>query len=310
MPQSLLLLPGSVAATLLLQFAVNLIGPAGVLFNLLIPFPAVYVAMRDRLATGAGCVILSATALGLLGGWEGCAAYLLQFGTVSLVLPQLLRRGWAWDRAVLVGLLAVLGVAVLVLVAYTQLRGISPVGVVDDYLQAELKTAVELSAQGDLPAEQQQQLRAVMEQMVRFLGDTFAAWAVVVTGGMLLLQIWLLSLFEGLRERLGGGDFASWKSPELLVWPLIVAGFLVAFADGMARQVGLNLLVILLPVYFLHGLAVVTHFSRRKGIPPLLRGMLYVFLLLFNPLPMIVTGVGVFDLWADFRKPRIKKDKA
>jgi hypothetical protein len=31
-------------------------------------------------------------------------------------------------------------------------------------------------------------------------------------------------------------------------------------------------------------------------------------LLLVSPLPMIVTGVGIFDLWADFRKPRLNKD--
>lgn len=307
MPQSLMFLFGGVAATLLLQIGVSALGPAGVLFNLLIPFPAIYVAMRDSLGTGAASVLLCAATLGVLGGWGGSAAYLLQFGALSLVLPQFLKRGWPWDRSVLVSLLIVLAVAAAVLIGYTQLRGVSPSALVNDYLQSELKTAITLSGQGDIPAAQLQQLRTVMEQMVHFLGDTFPAWAAVVTGAMLLLQVWLLEVFGRGRFQLAGVEFAAWKSPELLIWPLIAAGFTVAFVSGTLRLIGLNLLVLLLPVYFLHGMAVVTHFFRRKGVPPLLRGMLYVFLALFNPLPMIVTGVGVFDLWADFRKPRLKK---
>ena len=67
-----------------------------------------------------------------------------------------------------------------------------------------------------------------------------------------------------------------------------------------------NVLIILLPVYFLQGLAVVESFLARKGLAPALRALTYLFLLVINPLPMIVTGLGVFDLWADFRKPRLR----
>ena len=30
----------------------------------------------------------------------------------------------------------------------------------------------------------------------------------------------------------------------------------------------------------------------------------YLLVTLVNPLPLMVTGLGVFDLWADFRKPK------
>jgi len=69
-----------------------------------------------------------------------------------------------------------------------------------------------------------------------------------------------------------------------------------------------NVLIILLPLYFLQGLAVMEHFLVRKGLSLLMRGLSYLLLLVVNPLPVIVTGVGIFDLWADFRKPRPNKD--
>jgi uncharacterized protein YybS (DUF2232 family) len=101
-----------------------------------------------------------------------------------------------------------------------------------------------------------------------------------------------------------GTAFPAWKAPEQLVWVLILAGFIVAFGDGLLATFALNLLVILLPIYFLQGLAVIDCFFRRKAFSPIIRAIGYLLLTLVNPLPMVVTGIGVFDLWADFRKPR------
>jgi uncharacterized protein YybS (DUF2232 family) len=88
---------------------------------------------------------------------------------------------------------------------------------------------------------------------------------------------------------------------------LIVAGFLVVFDAGFAGVLALNLLVILLPVYFLQGLAVIDCFFRRKAFSPIFRTFGYLLVTLVNPLPMVVTGLGIFDLWADFRKPKEPK---
>jgi len=71
--------------------------------------------------------------------------------------------------------------------------------------------------------------------------------------------------------------------------------------------IALNILTIVLPIYFLHGLAIVSFFFRKKNLPPVFKVLGYVLIMVLNPLPLIVTGFGVFDLWADFRKPKIKE---
>ena len=68
----------------------------------------------------------------------------------------------------------------------------------------------------------------------------------------------------------------------------------------------MNLLVVLLPVYFLQGLAVVSFFLQRREVSPLMRALSYMILFALNPFQLIVAGIGVFDLWIDFRKPRVK----
>jgi uncharacterized protein YybS (DUF2232 family) len=91
-----------------------------------------------------------------------------------------------------------------------------------------------------------------------------------------------------------------------LIWVLILAGFGMLVPQDAVVTVARNALAVLLPVYFLQGLAVVNSFLLRKAYPPILKGMIYLMVFIFNPLPLIVTGVGVFDLWIDFRRPRKK----
>jgi uncharacterized protein YybS (DUF2232 family) len=307
MPKSLLFLLVAVGITLLLQSLASGLGPIGVLLNLVVPFPVAYVAMRQGLATAACAVLLCAVLLLPLGGVMSLMAYLLQFGIASLLLPALLLRGWSWDKVVLACLGASLVIAVIALVAYTSQQDVSLTDTVSQYVQNEIDLALNLTSGSNLSIEQQEQYRLAVTSMGELLKLTLPAWAVSVLGAMLLLQILLLSVLAKGRYRIGGLSFACWSVCEYLVWPLIAAGFAVAFSSGLPRVVGLNLLVVFLPIYFLQGLAVVTFFFQKKGVSPVLRTLGYALIALLNPMPMLVTAIGVFDMWADFRKPRLKK---
>ncbi len=106
---------------------------------------------------------------------------------------------------------------------------------------------------------------------------------------------------------MSGTPFAEWRLPGGLIWFLILSGFTLLVPVEQVALLGRNLLAVLLPLYFLQGLAVVSSFLQRKAYPAAVKGLIYAMLVIFNPLPLIITGVGVFDLWIDFRRPR-KKD--
>jgi uncharacterized protein YybS (DUF2232 family) len=307
MPKSLLSLLAAVGFTLLLQSLASGLGPIGVLLNLVVPFPVAYIAMRQGLATAVCAVILCAGLQLPLGGPLNLLAYLLQFGAASLLLPTLLLRGWPWDRTVLACLGASLAIALVALVTFTTLKDVSVTDTVSHYVQNEIDLALNLANGSNLSIDQQVQYRAAVSSMGELLKQTLPGWAVTVLGAMLLLQVFLLSVLAKGRYRIGGLPFARWSVWEYLVWPLIAAGFAVAFSSGLPRVVGLNLLVVFLPIYFLQGLAVVTFFFQKKGVSPVLRTLGYALIALLNPMPMLITAIGVFDMWADFRKPRMKK---
>ncbi len=287
------------------------LGFAAVAVNLLTPLPAAYVGMRCGSAAAGITVLLTAVMVALTGTQAAALMYLIQFGLPGAVLPWLLNRGMAWDKATVIVLWAMVAVSLVGLLTVSAVSGQSPVAMAGDLIGREIaqtKTAMqEMLAVADMTVDQRQDVNAAIEGMAAFLQQAYPGIAMTVAGLMTLGLVFLLSLFARGRYTVPGRAFPEWKAPEQLVWVLIVAGFLVVFADGLPATFALNLLVILLPVYFLQGLAVIDCFFRRKAFSPIFRAIGYVLVTLVNPLPLLVTGIGVFDLWADFRKPREPK---
>jgi len=293
--------------TVLLQLAAGVLGPLGMLFNLLTMVPASLAFMVQGGVVAGGIVFLTTVVIAGVSGAEGSLAYVLQFGLGSLLLSRFLRRGWAWDRAVAVTLVMVIGLAALVVGSYLVSQGESVTGTINQYVQTEIKRAIDASAATGKSEAELAELTAMAEQMSTLLTRIYPGLAVAVTAGMLLLAVFLLAKMSRGRYTIHGPPFPLWKTPEHLVWLLIAGGFGALLTDGWVQVAAWNLVAVALPLYFLQGMAVVSYFFLRKGISPFMRGLGYLLLLVINPFQLLVAGIGVFDLWIDFRKPRIKK---
>lgn len=305
--QRVLYLLAGTLVTVLLQLAAGVLGPLGMLFNLLTMVPASLACMVQGGLVAGGIVLLTTVAIAGVSGAEGSLAYVLQFGLGSLLLPLLLRRGWAWDRAVAMTLIMVIGLAALVVGSYLVSQGESMTGTINQYVQTEIKRALDASAATGQSESELAELTAMAEQISTVLTRIYPGLAVAVTGGMLLLTVFLLAKLSRGRYLIPGSPFPLWKTPEHLVWLLIAGGFGSLLTDGWVQIAAWNLLAVALPLYFLQGMAVVSYFFLRKGFSPFMRGLGYLLLLVINPFQLLVAGIGVFDLWVDFRKPRIKK---
>lgn len=302
------LFAGGVLATLALQLAPAVLGPTGVMLNLLVPFPAAFALLRAGVSVGLGIVVLTTVGIWQLGTPAGAGLYLLQFGSVSLLLGILLQRGWAWDRAAAATLAGSLLLTAGMIGGLAVQQGGTPEDLVNRYIAAEIESLQEVYREAEVPEERAAEFRNLIERTGEFLQKAWAGLAVAVTGALLLLQVLLLNAFKAGRYAIAGPPFRLWKAPEPLIWPLIAAGFGTVFGTGAIELIALNCLVVLLPVYFLQGLAVISYFFWKKNFSPLLRTLGYFLIAVINPqLPLLVAGMGIFDLWIDFRKPRIKK---
>jgi uncharacterized protein YybS (DUF2232 family) len=305
--QRLLFPAGAATVTFLLMLAAGALGPAGVMLNLFIPLPVALTVVRVGIGPGIGALALTTAGLLAVGDPVGVGGYLVQFGLGSVLLPVLLRRDWPWDRAVAATVVTVILAGTAAAWGLATWRGLSLGGLISEYVQGEVQRAMELYRQADLSSTQLAELQDLARRTGAFLVQAYPGLALVVTGIIQLVTLVFLAVTGKGRFPLPGVPFRQWRSSEWLIWLLIAGGFGTAFTDDLAHRVALNLLTVLLPVYFLQGLSVVSFFFARKGISPAFRGLGYLLITLLNPLPLIVTGIGIFDLWADFRKPRIKK---
>jgi uncharacterized protein YybS (DUF2232 family) len=301
------LIVAAILVTLLLQGTVGLL-PVGALAAFLVPLPAAYIAMRFGLL--AGCLVVAGTCIAAFAFISQVAAVgcLVQFGAPALLLALLLRRGVSWTRAVTWSLALLLGIGSLSLYGLAAQQQMGVTTLVENYIQAEIETALTLAKDMELPAVQAAQFEKTVRNTGDLLLQVYPAAAMVGYGLLLLTTLFGLVLAARSRYSIPGIPFDQWKIPELWIWGLILAGIGVLLADGILAMVALNLLVVMLALYFLQGLAIVRYFFRTRRVSPLLRTLGYILLATLNPLPALVAGIGVFDLWIDFRKPRKAKD--
>jgi len=66
--------------------------------------------------------------------------------------------------------------------------------------------------------------------------------------------------------------------------------------------IGGNIVILMLFAYFLAGVAIVRFFLKKANISLPLRIVTYVLIFLQQFVTVIVTAIGLFDLWFDFRK--------
>jgi uncharacterized protein YybS (DUF2232 family) len=172
----------------------------------------------------------------------------------------------------------------------------------------------------------------VLDTVGRVLGDTGGGAATTLVPGLapvelknllqrllpglmvtnLALVAWLnVVLSRQLGVLLGWGQpdppLYHWTAPEWLVFALVAAGFLLLVPVTVLRFFGLNLLLVVGLLYFGQGMAVVSTWFHRLGLPRPLRVVGYPLLFL-NPFFFVIITLGLLDLWLDFRRLHQPKD--
>jgi uncharacterized protein YybS (DUF2232 family) len=130
-----------------------------------------------------------------------------------------------------------------------------------------------------------------------------AAPAVVAVGLFLIA----LTNYLGARLALRGWQFRPFAEeavPDHLVWGVIAAGLLLVSQHELPERIGLNLLMVLTPLYAIQGLAVLRHFFQKARLPRPVQGVGFGLFLLQPLLLIFAACLGLSDLWADFRKIR------
>jgi len=182
--------------------------------------------------------------------------------------------------------------------------GAQPGALLSAYVERNLVLSLKLYEEVGMPAEKvqliSQSLGIIQYYLIRMLP--------AICGAFLLFVAWIT--FLGARMMMtkkghGFPDFGhlnTWQAPDFLVWGVIGSGGLLLLPQNPAKLIALNMLIMLLTIYFFHGIAIISYFFEKKNLPTSLRVLIYSMIALWHLLFVFVVGLGFFDMWADFRR--------
>jgi uncharacterized protein YybS (DUF2232 family) len=260
----------------------------------LVPLPVLY--YRIKLGRQIGMIIPAVmivilvwlsksitTELIIISGWM----------LLGFLISECFESGFSIEKTILYSSSAVLVSGVLALFFYSNM---SQVGIYDLAFQ-QVKVFLGYLIEAGLIAETPDEVQRMVTWMLPGIITTmviFIAWVNVI------LAIPLLR-----RNQLPAPEFGMldlWKAPEKLVWVAILgtAGMLVETKPVFLLS--MNVMCLVLMTYFLQGISIVSFFVKKTRIPPALRYLLYWLVFFQFPVNLMVTGIGLFDMWVNFRK--------
>ena len=116
----------------------------------------------------------------------------------------------------------------------------------------------------------------------------------------LSLGNWLLRKKD--KELSPWPDYKEWKLPEPLVWLVVFAGVTVLLLPPPLSTIGINGLIVCITLYFFQGLAITTSLLNRWSVPRLIRLLIYALIFIQTYGIIVLSFLGLADVWADFRK--------
>lgn len=280
----------------------------GILLLPLISQPVLAFGLKYGKGKGTGLLFLATALLFFFGGLELALGYSL-FASMIILLFFSFGREWSIERVVAGAAGAMFVVSTLVLwILFGSLSHLweGMRGSLQENLEIWLRVydKIGISEEGiDLLRQRAPQIIEIVLKILPAL--LFSAFATLILVNVLLL----CRRFPDRRSRfISKGDLREWRSPEHLIWCFILSGFLL-FLPGteMLRTVALNLFLAIAVFYFFQGLAIIAYYFHHKHVPYFLRSMAYVVIIFEQFVTLFVVGLGLFDLWGDFRRLK-KKD--
>lgn len=295
----------ALASSLFLFMAGVAMPAAGVVLFPFVPYPALSLGLRYGMGWGAAVLAGAILLLVIFTGKDVASIYGL-FALIAVLLFALLGR----LRAIEYLVAAVAGVVFAAaggLLAYLFGSWGTMTRELHESMMQHMTSALGAYEKMGLSKDSLDLLREQVPQLAQTLfqllpGLIFLSLAFTVLVNVLLL---CRRFPERRGEWLSLDHLRDWKGPEPLVWGLIASGF-VLLAPGVEvlNAFAFNVLLVIAACYFAQGLAIIAFFFHKNNVPRFLRGITYVLIVFQQIFTLMVVGLGLFDLWGDFRRSK------
>ena len=277
----------------------------GFLFALFIPLPVLF--YRSKLGRKSGIFIFAATILVIVLAVRNISIDLFFFAELlflGFMLSEFFFLNLSVEKTVIYTSCAVLGTSGIGLMIYGNIQGAGIYTIASEYVATNLKLAMDLYKNMGVSEENIRMILDSMDQIqyvfVRIIPALIIASTLFVSWTSLLISKKAL-----VKKNLFYPDFGSlnlWKAPEHLVWVVIASSLILFIPDKNIKVTGINILLILMVIYFFQGIAIVSFYFEKKQLPQTLKIFLYSLIALQHIIFLFIIGLGFFDVWLNVRK--------
>ena len=276
---------------------------AAILLLPLVVLPVLVFGLRYGPAWGIGGLLLMPLLLALFAGEELAFIYGL-FALMAALLFGLLGRLRALEFLV-IGVAAAMFAATGAILLYLFGSWSAMIQDFRDGLSHQFAAAARIHEKMGFPQDSLDLFTQRTPQIIDMVLQLLPALIFMCLALMVLINVLLLCrrFPERRKQWLRVENLREWKGPESTVWALIACGFAL-FIPGMEffQLVVVNVLLVVGACYFAQGLAVVAYFFHKNNVPRFLRGLTYLLIVFQQIFTLLVAGLGLFDLWGDFRR--------
>jgi len=279
--------------------------------GILSPFPLIFIYLQRGRQVGIALVALVFAVLLLLVGADRAMLFLAEYSLMALVLAELIRMQLPGDRCIAGGALASGLISVVLLAALLGDQDTSFKEFFEKQIRAHLSESMEAFESMGEDKGEVAKMKVFAENAAEGLAAAYPAFLLIgsligaVVNYTLIRFAWMRLYGIGLFS---GRAFSDWICPENLVWCFIFSGAALFLGSGMVENAGLNVFLVMLCIYFSQGLSIVIHFLKVRNAPTFFWFVLFILIFVQPILIGLLAGLGVFDIWVDFRKIRNAED--
>lgn len=228
----------------------------------------------------------------------------------TLITTEMALRGYPPGRAVLWGTASALTLSAFWAAAIPKLTGLSVHQLALKEISNQIALVNRIYAQLGVSGQELEQIRQLLDYGSKVLAQTYPAMISINLFLASGFSILLINKITKTVNQTAQPLFHSFKVPELLIWLLIISGFCLFFDAPAIKIPALNLLILMVMLYFLQGLAVMLTIASRQAFGGLIK-LFMTILIVFVPMLAMppVAALGIFDLWGDFRTHKKKEEE-
>lgn len=287
----------------------NYLPVLGTFLNLFTPLPVIIAYLSEDYRRGLIVTLLSTMGIFAIAGFRPSMAYIAEFGLIGLVIPECMKRKYSFIALLTISLMVSVVASSLLLMTISGNAFPLLFNMPVRHFEYNINELIGLYNRIGISQQQADYIKDYSATIIHFIKKISPA--IVLIGSTILIFInYLLArhiLTKKAPDKQSYRPFSEELFSEYFVWVFILSGILVLVKYPPVNRIGVNLLFVSIAFYFIHGISIVSFFSKKWKIPTSIKIITLIMVIIQPLLMFIIAGLGLFDTWFDFRK--IKKSQ-